>query len=218
MEKVAIFVDGSSFYFGLKRNNFPSRVDYHELSKALAGPDRQLVRTYYFNSAYDPETAPEQAKTQNAFYDSLRHAPNLDLRLGKLIHLQDGNFRPKGEKPLFAAELVYHCASGCFDTAIVITDDTEYAFVLQMVKELGRSVEICLFKDSQPSDLLKASDRMISLPEVLAKFPKKIFPAADPDPEPGPEDNIGNRVSDKKPTKVKAPKSKNLLGNLLQNI
>jgi len=36
MEKEAIFVDGSSFYFGLKRNNFPSRVDYHAKKECLA--------------------------------------------------------------------------------------------------------------------------------------------------------------------------------------
>ncbi len=215
MQKVAVFVDGSNFYFGLKRNNLPSRVDYHELSKALAGPNRELFRTTYFNSAYDPETAPEQAKSQNSFYDSLRHTPKLDLRLGKLVEIQDGNFRPKGEKPLFAAELVYQSASRDFETAIVITDDPEYAPVLEMVKELGRSVEICLFKDTQPSDLLKASDRTISLTDVLAKFSKKIFPAAEPEPDP--EDNIGNRMTDKKPTKAKTPKSKGLLGNLFQD-
>ena len=40
--RVCIFIDGSNFYFALKRNNYPTRVDYFELSKALAGPDREL--------------------------------------------------------------------------------------------------------------------------------------------------------------------------------
>lgn len=204
MERVCVFIDGDNFYFGLKRNNYPTRVDYYELSKALAGPDRQLVRTYYFNSAYDPVTAPEQAKSQYSFYESLRHTPNLDLRLGKLIQLQDGNFRPKGEKPLFAAELVYHSARGIFDTAIVVTEDHDFSDAINKAKELGKHVEICLFQDTQPKDLIQASDRILPISDVLTKFSSKIFPTA-PNPEPGPEENVGNHTDDK-PKKI--PKAK----------
>ena len=53
MERVCVFIDGSNFYFALKRNNRATRVDYYQLSLALAGPDRQLVHTYYYNVAYD---------------------------------------------------------------------------------------------------------------------------------------------------------------------
>lgn len=146
MEKVCVFVDGSNFYFALKRNNLPTRVDYYELSKALAGPDRELVRTYYYNSAYDPEMDTEQAKTQQTFFNSLRNTPFLDLRLGRLVPGHEGSFKPKGEKPLFSAELVYFAARGLFDTAIVITEDTDYSPAIHWVKELGRTVEILFFQ------------------------------------------------------------------------
>ena len=59
MDRICVFIDGSNFSFALKRNNHPTRVDYHELSKALTGPNRRLIRTYYFNSAYDPTLSPE---------------------------------------------------------------------------------------------------------------------------------------------------------------
>ena len=159
-----------------------------------------------------PRRLLKQAKAQASFYDSLRHVPNLELRLAKLLPLQDGTFRAKGDKAMFSAELVYQCARGHFDTAIVLTDDTEYALVLQMMKELGRLVEIGLFKDNQPGDLMRASDRMINLTEVLNKFPKKIFPApepkSEPNEEPEPDDNIGNRVTAPPPRKPSPKKPK----------
>ena len=54
-DRVAVFIDGSNFYFGLKRNAFPTRVDYYLLGLALAGPDRILHRIYYYNSTYNPQ-------------------------------------------------------------------------------------------------------------------------------------------------------------------
>jgi uncharacterized LabA/DUF88 family protein len=195
MERVCVFVDGSNFYFALKRNNYPTRVDYYELSKALAGPDRHLVRTYYFNSVYDSVLAAEQAKIQKTFYDSLHLMPLLDLHLGRIIPGREGRFITKGEKPLFSAQLVYYAARGIFDTAIVITEDQDFSDALTKTKELGKHVEICLFKDTQPRELIQASDRILPLSEVLAKFSSKIFPP-DSNPESDPEDNIGNRTSD----------------------
>ena len=146
-ERVGVFIDGSNFYFGLKRTNRATRVDYFKLCTALAGPDRELVRIYYYNSAYDPDLSPEQAKGQQSFFDSLDKTPFLELRLGRISLSQDGSTRVKGVATRLASDLVYYAARGGFDTAIVLTDDSEYAPVLAQVKELGRQLEIGLFAD-----------------------------------------------------------------------
>jgi hypothetical protein len=219
-ERVCIFIDGSNFYFALKRNNYPTRVDYFELSKALAGPDRELVRTYYYNSAYDPEVATEQSKTQQTFFDSLRKTPFLELRLGRLVSGPEGAFKTRGEKTLFSSDLVYFAARGLFDTAIVVTEEWEFSPVLTLVKELSKTVEIGFFKDSQPSELLKASDRILPLFEVLDKFKSKIFPSVT-ETEPGPEDNIGNQVYVKRApiahARAEVTKTKKFFEKLLKN-
>ena len=188
MDRICVFIDGSNFYFALKRNNHPTRVDYHELSKALTGPDRRLIRTFYFNSAYDPTVSPEQYKSQVPFFDSLARTPYLELRLGKLVPSKEGGFKEKGTEVRLAADLVYYAARDLFDTAVVITENTEFAPVLNLVKELGKHVELCLFPDGQPRELVHAADRIVPLEEVLAKFESKIFPELQ-------EDNSGNRIS-----------------------
>jgi uncharacterized LabA/DUF88 family protein len=185
MEQACVFIDGSNFYFALKRNNRVTRVDYYQLSLALAGPDRELVRAYYYNVAYDKNTFPDKAKNQMSFLDSLDRTPYLELRLGRLAPTTDGNVQERGVDVLFASDLVYYAARKTFDTAIVVTEDGDYSPALDRVKELGPRVEIATFNDSQSRELIRAADVRISLDEVLDKYPSKIFP-------PDTDDNRGN--------------------------
>jgi uncharacterized LabA/DUF88 family protein len=201
MNRVCVFIDGSSFYFGLKRNNRMTRIDYHELSKAIVGPDRELVRTYYYNSAYDPTLSPEQFKTQQPFLDSLSKTPFLELRYGRLIPTREGGFKEKGADVRLASDAIYYAARQFFDTAIVITEDPDFAPALALLKELGPHLELGLFRDSQPKNLVVAADRIIPLEEVLDKFSSKIFPEI-------PEDNVGNRLEDSSAKKRISPKSR----------
>lgn len=187
MERVCVFIDGSNFYFALKRNNRVTRVDYYQLSLALAGPDRKLVRTYYYNVAYDKNQFPDKAKSQMSFLDSLDRTPYLELRLGRLVSTFDGNVQERGVDVLFASDLVYYAARDAFDTAIVVTEDGDYSSALEWVKELGRHVELAAFNDSQPRELIRVADLRIPLDSVLDKYSSKIFP-------PEAEDNRGNLV------------------------
>ena len=187
MERVCVFIDGNNFYFGLKRNNRVTRVDYYQLSLALAGPDRQLVKTYYYNVAYDKELVPDKAKTQMSFLDSLDKTPHLELRLGRLYSTSDGRVHEKGMDVLFASDLVYHAAKKTFDTAIVVTEDGMYSSALENVKDFGRHVEIATFRDNQNRELVKAADLRIPLDSVLDKYSSKIFP-------PEVDDNPGNKA------------------------
>lgn len=176
MDRVCVFIDGSNFYFALKRNNRVTRVDYYQLSLALTGPDRKLVRTYYYNVAYDKNLFPEKAKTQQSFLDSLDRTPYLELRLGRLIPMADGNVQERGVDVLLASDMVYYAARKAFDTAIVVTEDGDYFPVVELVKDLGRNVEIAAFQDNQSRELIRMADIRIPLDTVLDKFSTKIFP------------------------------------------
>ena len=190
MNRVCVFIDGSSFYFGLKRNNRITKVDYFELSKTIAGPDRELVRTYYYNSAYDSTLSPEQFKSQQPFLDLLNKTPYLELRLGRIIPTREGGFKEKGADVKLASDVVYYASRNTFDTAIVITDDTDFVLTISQMKEIGPHLELGLFRDSQPRDLVGVADRIIFLDDVLNKFSSKIFPD-------NPEETFGNQLEEK---------------------
>jgi uncharacterized LabA/DUF88 family protein len=186
MKRMGVFIDGSSFYFALKRNNFHTRVDYHELSQALTGPDRSLVRTYYYNSTYDPLLFPEQWKSQQPFFDSLAKMPFLEVRLGRIIPTREGGFKEKGSNVRMAVDMIYYASQKRYDAVIVFTEDTDLAPALNLVRELGVNVEIGFFPDVQPRELVKMADLVVPLNDVFEKYGSQIFP----------EENIGNRVED----------------------
>ncbi len=175
MNRASVFIDGSNFYFALKRNNFMTRVDYYQLSKALVG-DANLVRTYYYNSAYDKHLSPEKAKSQLSFLASLDRTPYLELRLGKFVSTSNG-MREKGKDLLLASDLVYYAAMDHFDTSIVVAEDSDLAQPLQRVKDLGKRIAVALFPDTQARDLVHVANMLISLEKVLDRHASAIFPA-----------------------------------------
>jgi uncharacterized LabA/DUF88 family protein len=186
-KRVCIFIDGNNFYFALKRNQCPTRVDYHALSQTLAGEDRELVRTYYYNAAYDALAYPEKYKLQQPFLDSLTHTPYLEMKLGKLVAGKDGNFIERGVAVQLAGDMVYYAAQNHYDTAILISENTDFAQVIKLVTEMGKDVEIALFPDNKPMELIEAADRTLELEDVILKNTNQLFPSVEDD-----NDNRGN--------------------------
>lgn len=207
-ERVAVFIDGSSFYFGLKRTNRVTRVDYFALGKALAGPDRELTRVYYFNSAYDPILFPEQAKAQQPFLDSLDKTPYLEMRLGRVVPTADGGTRVRGLETMFASELVFGAAQNTFDTTVVVLEDTDYASALNHVKELGVLVEVAMFQDNQPRELLQVADLTVPLDKILDRKSADIFVASN---EPQPVSNDAPTVTDVQKKLFSKPKANKVI-------
>ncbi len=186
MERVCVFIDGNNFYFGLKRNNRATRVDYYQLCSALVGPERKLVRSFYYNVAYDQKNFPEKAKIQQPFLDSLDRTPYLETRLGRMVLNHDKNsYHEKGVEVMLSSEMVFYAARNLYETAILVTEDDDYSPIMELVKQTGKHVEIALFPDIQPKELIHFADNRIDLDKVLTQHASKIFPVDT-------DDNRGN--------------------------
>jgi uncharacterized LabA/DUF88 family protein len=175
VKRVCIFVDGSNLYFALKRNNRPTRVDYYELGRALAGPNRDLMRIFYYNAIWDPVANPDKAKTQQTFLDSLDRTPYLELRLGKIVQ-RDNQRMEKGVDVRLASDMVFYAAKDFYDVAIVVTEDQDFVSAMALVKELGKHVELATFSDGQNRDMMRVADWLIPLADVTTKHKDAIFP------------------------------------------
>lgn len=179
MERVFVFIDGSRFYFALKRNNFKTKVDYYKLAKALAGQGRQLVKILYYNSAYDQDTAPELFQNQLTFLGALEKVPNLQLRLGRIVRNGAGTFTEKGTDVLFSGDIIYYAAKNLFDTAIIFAEEDDFSYPMDMVKGMGKNIELCHFRDIKSREIMKAADNFISLERVFEKDSDIIIPAVE---------------------------------------
>jgi uncharacterized LabA/DUF88 family protein len=153
-----------------------TRVDYYQFSLALAGDRRKLVRTYYYNAVFDAAHFSEKAKSQQSFFDSLDRTPYLDLRLGRIIQNREGHRMEKGVDVRMAADMVYYAARDFYDTAIVVTEDQDFAPAMTLVKELGKQVELAVFPDAQSREMIRVADKIVGLDEIVQAHSAHIFP------------------------------------------
>lgn len=54
MDRVAVFIDGSNFYFACRDNLGRTDIDLGKFAVWLVGTDRQHVRTYYYTAHCHP--------------------------------------------------------------------------------------------------------------------------------------------------------------------
>src|SRR3989304_9224806 len=87
-KRVAIFIDGNNFYFGLRKlygkNKSLKTFDFEKFAHFLAGKDR-VVAIHYYNAMLDREHNPKKYESQKEFFEKLRKIPNFHLVLCKLL-------------------------------------------------------------------------------------------------------------------------------------
>lgn len=171
MERVAIFIDGSNFYHGLKNNQIPTQIDFQKFAQILCA-GRQLVRVYYFNVALKEETDPEEYRRQRLFFDALGRLEYFDLILGRLeprertcpqCHRTTPIFVEKGVDIEIATRMLRLAYNNVYDTAILVSGDGDFAPVVEAVKERGKHVENSFFSKGWSRLLRDTCDRPIPL-------------------------------------------------------
>jgi uncharacterized LabA/DUF88 family protein len=74
--RVMVFIDGQNLYKGLRRHK--ARLHPLLLARELAGPERELVGTYYYSGIHDPEVNDEM-------YELVRRRHELISRTGVVV-------------------------------------------------------------------------------------------------------------------------------------
>ncbi|MCK4256930.1 NYN domain-containing protein [candidate division WOR-3 bacterium] len=169
MEKVAIFIDGSNFYHAMKDNlGQETTIDFRKFSEILVG-SRELIRTYYYTSLLIKEINEEQYRAQQNFLDILKTLPYLKVKLGRLEKRPDGSIVEKGVDVTLAIDILKLAPT--YNTAILVSGDGDFAYVLETVKDLGKHVEVAYFwsKFSHPTHLREACDKYIFLTKDYLK-------------------------------------------------
>lgn len=165
IERVAVFIDNSNLYKGLKSNYGNVKIDYYKFGQELTGEERQLMRIYFYTSPYPREINEEIYKNQQRFLSKVKQTPYVEVKLGRLVK-RDSTIVEKGVDIFMAVDMLKYAYSNNYDTAIVVTGDGDFAEAVQAVKDVGKHVEHAYFRDS--SDALKdASDKFILLEREL---------------------------------------------------
>ena len=160
-DRVAIFIDGSNLYHSLKNNFKRYDLNFAEFARKLCG-QRRLIRTYYYNVLQDPSQKIEGHREQSDFLDTLRKTPYLELRLGT-TKMSQGVQVEKGIDVMIATDLLYFAANNMYDIAVLVSGDSDFSYTLQVVKNMGKHIEVAYFENAVSKDLLSVADHLHSL-------------------------------------------------------
>ncbi len=164
-DRVVIFIDGSNLYHALRENVGRTDLNFAEFSRKLVG-DRTFIRTYYYNVLQDPVRNPDGNREQSEFLNVLRGTPFLEVRLGG-TKLSQGATVEKGVDVMLATDIVYFSWIGTYDTALLVSGDSDFAYALQTIKNMGKRVEVAYFETNASRDLLETADTTHLLTKVF---------------------------------------------------
>jgi len=155
-QRIAVFIDGSNLYHALRSNFKRYDLNFAKFTSKLCG-SRRLFRTYYYNVLQDPNQRPDAFREQQEFLDILHRTPYLEVRLGS-TKLAQGIPVEKGIDIMLATDLLYFAWNDFYDVAVLVSGDSDFAYALQAVKNMGKHVEVAYFESGASKDLLNVTD------------------------------------------------------------
>ena len=173
-QRVMVFIDGSNLFRGFK--NYAPGVNYSVLKIIDKVKDnRYLVRPYYFSG----EPVPIK-QGQKAFFDRLRYE-GVDVstrplkqrtKVQKCPYDHEENCEityqiEKGVDVALITKMLSFAFKGAYDVAILISGDEDFVEAVDEIRNLGKRVEICSFKESISPALRKLADKFVTLNDII---------------------------------------------------
>lgn len=156
MARVNLYVDGLNLYNGALRGSSYRWLDLGKLSRALLQPDDSVQRIRYFTALIDARSGPGGLRRQKAYIRALVSIACLTVHFGSFVtHARtmprtDGGGMvevlrtdEKRSDVNLASHLLLDACAGEFEKALVISNDSDFAFPVHAVRErFGRTIGV----------------------------------------------------------------------------
>lgn len=178
-EVVAVYIDGSNTYKRLKSLGIPEksfRFDFSAFVKNLVGERTLVSKRYYVGIVRNvdkSEKAERMVKSQQKFLDGLR-TDGFEVKPGRIMY--DGRIREKGVDVKLSVDLVIGAVDNIYDTAIVISSDTDLIPAIKYVRNAkSKTVEYVGFGKNPSLGMIKESSvsRVFSNTDLIQFQSKK---------------------------------------------
>ena len=134
MKRIAIYIDGSNFYFSVKKK-FSCKVDIEKFCKKLVG-NNNIIKINYYIAPIDRISNPQMYADQQRFFEKLKKIKNFKIILGRLEkRKQDGKeyYVEKATDVNLALDLVLDAQSNEYDEALLISNDGDFSEAVKSV-------------------------------------------------------------------------------------
>lgn len=174
-ERVAIYFDGSNTYNKLKTLGLPEedkRFDFSAFVAHIVGERKLISKRYYVGIVRNhdgSEKGEKLVRKQQQFLETLRSA-GFEVKPGKIMY-DGGRIREKGVDVKLAVDLVIGAADDLYDTAVVVSSDTDLIPAIKYLRYKKKNVEYVGFAGDPSLGMIKEcnTQRLFSR-EDLAPF------------------------------------------------
>lgn len=178
-EKVAVYIDGNNFYGYLK----DKAIDFHKDTKFNYSKfvewltrDRECVsKRYYVGIARNfdnSEKSKQIVRGQQKFLQSLINE-GFTVKPGRVMY-DGGRIREKGTDVKLAVDLIVGAIEDKYDTAVLVSSDTDLIPAVQYVRYRKKKLEYVGFSHSPSLGMQKHADfSILLLPKDIKNFQEK---------------------------------------------
>ena len=148
MVRVNVYVDGLNLYNGALRGSAYRWLDLEKLSRALLQSNDHVQRIRYFTALIDGRSGRGSRRRQKAYIRALGSIACLTVHFGSFVTHAKSMPRTEGGEMVevfrtdekrsdvnLASHLLLDACVGDFDKALVISNDSDFAFPVHAVRE-----------------------------------------------------------------------------------
>ncbi|MFQ5493726.1 MAG: NYN domain-containing protein [Candidatus Dojkabacteria bacterium] len=175
-EKVLAIIDGSNLYHKLKDLEIQStgKFDYRGLIGWLAR-DRKVVSVTYYVGAVRTKRSDKKGqqlrKGQQKLFSHLgSQDQGIEVKTGYIMKT-DGKYHEKGVDVHMAVDLLIGAYEDLYDTALIVSSDTDLIPAIQKVRQRKKKIEYIGFSHAPSLGLQKhANISRLLIKEEIEKF------------------------------------------------
>jgi uncharacterized LabA/DUF88 family protein len=180
-EKVAVYIDGSNFYGYLKDKeiDFPKGIkfDFKSFVNYLI-KDRECISKRYYTGVFrnidKTKKNEELVKGQQKFFTNIEN-DGFVVKRGRIMPIK-GVYKEKGTDVKIAVDLVIGAVDNHYDTAILVSSDTDLIPAIRYVKYRKKKLEYVGFAHAPSLGIQKyANLSRLLLPDDIEKFKGKTL-------------------------------------------
>ena len=181
-ERVAVYIDGSNFYGYLKDKEiaFPkgTKFDFKEFVNFLVGDKRELVSKRYYTGVFRnidrTKKSEKLVKGQQKFFTNIEN-DGFVVKRGRIMPIERV-YKEKGTDVKIAVDLVIGAVDNHYDTAILVSSDTDLIPAIRYVKYKEKTLEYIGFAHAPSLGIQKyANFSRLLLPDDIEKFKEKTL-------------------------------------------
>ncbi len=172
-ERVAIFIDGGNFYQRIRESGVGKgmQLDYDAFVSFLLRGRSLVSKSYYIGIVRDHDhtkKSQDMVRSQQKFLSGLE-THGFAIKRGRIVY--DHKIREKGVDVQIAIDLIVGAYENAYDTAMVVSSDTDLIPAIKQVRRMGKKVEYVGFSARPSLGMARESSlSVLLLPEDIARL------------------------------------------------